>query len=303
MMYFMVSRCLEVDVQHYFRRPYGVHRELALPCLIARGPFECVTLQGRAHFGIGDLVEKDLQTVLLEVVDYLSALKRNLAVSAVRPFLLLLTHLAGKLGEFEDGVSLRDDRFLGLAVPFTDTGDGVVDNLHISVIDIRGELPDEPHTEDIAAYESLCERYNLTYAAEENGQVLFAASVAAWWLIIDAETVVTYMTQGDERVRAWHLSLEGLSYRKSEFPPELIPPIEWGCRCFLVANGFASVQSSLSYKKCIEKVDPVFRESLATGGKIFSPAHAYFSRQRPEYIRQIIKRIKEKFGYAQDNAR
>ena len=123
MMYFMVSRCLEVDVQHYFRRPYGVHRELALPCLIARGPFECVTLQGRAHFGIGDLVEKDLQTVL--------------------PFLLLLTHLAGKLGEFEDGVSLRDDRFLGLAVPFTDTGDGVVDNLHISVIDIRGEPPGE----------------------------------------------------------------------------------------------------------------------------------------------------------------
>lgn len=95
--------------------------------------------------------------------------------------------------------------------------DNLVDFAAAEEYALLEELPDEPHTEDIAAYESLCERYNLTYAAEENGQVLFAASVAAWWLIIDAETVVTYMTQGDERVRAWHLSLEGLSYRKSEF--------------------------------------------------------------------------------------
>ena len=176
--------------------------------------------------------------------------------------------------------------------------DNLVDFAAAEEYALLEELPDEPQVEDIAAYESLCERYNLTYAAEENGQVLFAASMAAWWLTIDAETVVTYMTQGDERVRAWHLSLEGLSYRKSEFPPELIPPIEWGCRCFLVANGFASVQSSLSDKKCIEKVDPVFRESLATGGRIFSSAHAYFSRPLPGYIQQIIKRIKEKFDHA-----
>ena len=75
--------------------------------------------------------------------------------------------------------------------------------------------------------------------------MLFAASMAAWWLTVDTDTVLTYMTQGDERVRAWHLSLEGLSYRKSEFPPELIPHIEWGLRSFLVADWFAAVRAAL----------------------------------------------------------
>lgn len=181
--------------------------------------------------------------------------------------------------------------------------DNLVDFAAAGEITLLKELPEEPQVEEIAAYESLCERYNLIYAARENNQVLFAASMAAWWLTISPETVVTYMTQGDERVRPWHLSLEGLSYRKSEFPPELIPPIEWGCRCFLVADGFASVHGALpaagEYRRY---VDPVFRESLATGGRIFSPAHAYFAGPLPDYVRQIVKRIKEKFNHAQDNA-
>lgn len=181
--------------------------------------------------------------------------------------------------------------------------DNLVDFAAAGEIALLKELPEEPQVEEIAAYESLCERYNLIYAARENDQVLFAASMAAWWLTISPETVVTYMTQGDERVRPWHLSLEGISYRKSEFPPELIPPVEWGCRCFLVADGFASVHGALpaagEYRR---QVDPVFRESLATGGRIFSPAHAYFAGPLPEYVRQIVKRIKEKFNHARDNA-
>lgn len=180
--------------------------------------------------------------------------------------------------------------------------ENLVDFAAAEEIAMLGELPEEVDMEDVAGCERLCERYNLTCAETENEQVLLAASMAAWWLTVDSETVVTYMTQGDERVRAWHLSLEGVSYRKSEFPPELIPPIEWGCRCFLIADGFASVRASME-RAVAGKVDPVFRESLATGGRIFSSAHAYFSRPLPEYAARIVERIKNKLAYAQDNAR
>ncbi len=158
------------------------------------------------------------------------------------------------------------------------------------------ELPDEIDEECLSDYESVCERYNLMYAESENDQVFFAAAMAAWWFTVDASTIVTYMTQGDERVRPWHLSLEGISYRKSEFPPELIPPIEWGCRCYLVAEGFASVRAMMATPRHKTMVDPVFRESLATGGRIFSEAHGYFQKPLPEYMQEIVKRLKSKFG-------
>lgn len=181
--------------------------------------------------------------------------------------------------------------------------DNLVDFAAAEEMTMLGELAGQPQPDGNDGYESLCERYNLVYASRENEQVLLAAAMAAWWLTVDSEAVVTYMTQGDERVRAWHLSLEGLSYRKPEFPPELIPPIEWGCRCFLVADGIASVRASSKPDEFIGRIDPVFRESLATGGKIFSSAHAYFSRPLPEYAQQIVKRIKERFNHAEDNPR
>lgn len=161
------------------------------------------------------------------------------------------------------------------------------------------ELPEAPDENEIEAYEHICERYNLIYAREENSTVLFAAGMAAWWLTVDAGTVITFMTQGDERVRPWHEAWEGISYPKREFPVELIPPLEWGCRCFLIADGFGSVYGALPSKDSKRKpeVNPVFSESLAAGGRIFTNAHPYFRYNIPDAIREIGERIKSKFGY------
>ena len=154
------------------------------------------------------------------------------------------------------------------------------------------ELPDTLELEDMEQYESICRKYNETYAESENAQVQHAAMIAAFWIGTSAETIITFNTQSDERVRPWHLSYEGISYPKSEFPRELIPPIEWGCRCFLTAYGFGSVYGA-TIKPQI-KINPVFRESLATGGRIFSEAHPYFQKPLPETVEKIKQRLKEK---------
>lgn len=158
------------------------------------------------------------------------------------------------------------------------------------------EVLEQSENEEPEDYEGICEKYNLTYADTENEQVLYAAGIAGWWINQSSGTLITYMTQGDERVRDTHLALEGLTYPKSEFPSDLIPPIEWGCRCYLLSDGNeASVSASLmdDYRK---KVNPVFAESLAMKGRIFSGAHPYFTSDlgKNTRIQTIVKQIKNK---------
>ena len=178
--------------------------------------------------------------------------------------------------------------------------DNLIDFAAAEEMTMISELSEEVDEVCLLDYETICEQYNLTYAEAENEQVLFAAKMAAWWRAVNTESVITYMTQGDERVRPGHLSLDGVAYRKSEVPAELIPPIEWGCRCYLNANGFAGVRASLSNDKCRSMVDPVFRESLATGGRIFTDAHRYIVKTLPEFAQKIGRRLKSKF-YEQVN--
>lgn len=157
------------------------------------------------------------------------------------------------------------------------------------------ELPEELEEEHFGDYDALFERYNLQWAGQENADVTFSAAMAAWWILQGMDTVLTYMTQQDERVRPWHTALEGVSYPKREFPPELIPPIEYGCRCYLQAEGLAAVTGALDGRDFISRVHPVFRESLATGGKVFSAAHLYFDKPLPPEAAAIAERLKQKF--------
>ncbi|KAA6302854.1 MAG: hypothetical protein EZS26_001024 [Candidatus Ordinivivax streblomastigis] len=172
--------------------------------------------------------------------------------------------------------------------------DNLVDFAAAEEYRMMEELTGLPDFDTAEIYEPVFEKYNLIYAGVENGDVLHAATIAAWWITLENETFVTFMTQGDERVRAWHLSHEGISCPKRDFPPELIPPIEFGCRCFLITDSYSSVSGALNKKELKNNINPVFKESLATGGRIFSEEHPYFKRPLPIEIKNIAARIKVK---------
>lgn len=176
--------------------------------------------------------------------------------------------------------------------------DNLVDFAIAEEFQMINELPDEIDLNNMSEYELICEKYNQTYANQENLDVLYAASIASWWINIPSQTIITYMTQGDERVRASHLSLEGLSYPKNEFPSELIPPIDYACRCYLMSNGFEShVFASLKPTYSSKVINPIFSESLATGGRIFTDKHPYFKipKSQRERLYEIGQKIKNKF--------
>lgn len=150
---------------------------------------------------------------------------------------------------------------------------------------------------DILEYETVFEKFNLKYAYQENQDVKYSAAVAYWWLSVAGNPLITFVTQRDERVRDSHAILDGESFLKNEFPQELIPPIEFGCRCYLTSeNHGVTASTRKSFNEDLEH-DPVFAESLAKGGRIFTDKHSYFqipARSKPK-VNEISKNIKSKF--------
>lgn len=156
------------------------------------------------------------------------------------------------------------------------------------------DLPEEVAEDDYELCDTVFERYNARRAVQENLDVEYAAAMAGWWLTLDASLVLTFTTQGDERVRPWHAALEGVSYPKSSFPAELIPPIEYGCRCFLTPDSPGAVAGALELAEGV-RIDPVFRESLCRAGRIFSAAHPYFRHALPPTLQRRTEAIKRQF--------
>lgn len=127
--------------------------------------------------------------------------------------------------------------------------------------------------------EEIFETYNKRFAEVENSDINFMAGIAATFIAFPEQATLMYMTQGDERVRDSHRALEGLTFPKASFPEWLIPPIDWRCRCYLVESYTPANYGEFDdlEEKVGKAVNPVFKESLAKGGRIFSDEHPYFA--------------------------
>lgn len=159
---------------------------------------------------------------------------------------------------------------------------------------------DEMEDEDwIDFYLPVFSKFNDRYMLTENQDIEYATIVAAALAAIKEDTVLMYMTMGDERVRPWHLQYEGYSAPKSRFPDWLIPPIEHQCRCYLVedtASTMGAIQASTT-PVMPEWFNKTFKESIAKGGRIFSEDHPYFKVDERHIgrLNAIARRIKDKY--------
>ena len=168
------------------------------------------------------------------------------------------------------------------------------------------DLPDDDDDDDddeLEEYVAIFKQYNHRYAKIENSDVEYAMMVAASLVTVKKTTILTYMTQGDERVRPWHRQYEGVSAPKSSFPAWLIPPIEHMCRCYLIEDDVMDLLPVQAAKKSPiglkmpDWFNPTFKESVALGGRIFSDEHPYFQID-PEHnskLQLISNRIKSKY--------
>lgn len=168
---------------------------------------------------------------------------------------------------------------------------------HVDFDDVDDELMDE--------LEAACERYNKVYATVENEDAKYAMAMAAWWIGVGRRDYLMYMTQGDDRVRPWHAALEGFTARRDDFPSWMIPPIEWGCRCYLVDMAGDSVQNAATNLHQVKAKTPekppqlnsIFSESVCQCGRIFGEAHPYFTvdEGHTDMLNGFVERLKEKW--------
>lgn len=181
--------------------------------------------------------------------------------------------------------------------------DNLVDFAVAEEYQLTMDLPDIDDEDWNDEYlEGLCHKYNFRYSNIENLDIEYAMLVAAGLVGLSSRTMLTYMTQGDERVRPWHLQHEGFSAPKSSFPAWLVPPIENQCRCYLITEEILGqlpgvFAKNMKVPEIPEWFNPVFKETVAFGGRIFSDAHRYFDvkEEHKDKLSSIAFRIKNKF--------
>lgn len=236
----------------------------------------------------------------LAIVEKLMALRAEYAIGyACDGFNITIEDALKLIQSFDDLSEIDLTRREILTAAF----DNLIDFAIAEEYQMLSELPniEEELTEaDEEELESIFGKYNRKYAKVENGDIEYALIVASSLAAVCNTTILTYMTQGDERVRPWHKQYEGFSAPKANFPAWLIPPIEHQCRCFLIEDDVidsmnvqaASVSSAL---KMPDWFNPTFKESVALGGRIFSDEHPYFQveSQHVEKLKVIAQNIKK----------
>lgn len=154
---------------------------------------------------------------------------------------------------------------------------------------------------------SIKDNYNHNYLEAEYQFAVSSAQQAAHWQKIEANEGrynLQYRTANDERVRASHAALNGITLSVSDaFWNEYYPPNGWRCRCKAIevlkrkypesapADAIAKGQEATSnLGKDGENRLEIFRFNPGKEKVIFPPNHPYRKIQGAEYVIQQAKK-------------
>ena len=278
--------------------------------------------QEKEYFAVFNIFERFLEATLSEdldeweVLEELMSLRAEFSINhAIRGFGMdwekALELVRGYEGELSDADKERRtilvaaiDNLVDFAVMAEYQMVLELSELDFDFDDEDFDEPDEDEydEDEIEAMIEVFYRYNFKYANVENLDIQYAMIVAGGLAGLLPATELIFMTQGDERVRPWHLQYEGFSAPKMLFPRWLVPPIEHQCRCYLEEFDITGQIKNISAKSKYEIempqwFNPTFKESVAFGGRIFSGEHPYFQceEKHKRKLQKITGRIKSKY--------
>ena len=166
-----------------------------------------------------------------------------------------------------------------------------VEDLHALLLDAQGNL--RPFAEFRREALAISTDYNRNWLEAEYNTAVANGQAAVQWQDFQRNKselpYLKYVTAGDERVRASHRLLDGVTRPVDDpFWDEWFPPNGWNCRCDVqqVAGGETDVPAVLPDDK---SVPPTFRNNPGKSGNVFTLQHPYFSLVQPEQRSNIMR--------------
>lgn len=137
--------------------------------------------------------------------------------------------------------------------------------------------------------QQLNDRYNKNYLRAEYNYATQSTQMAVKWhdFVADGDDyLLQYRTSGDDRVRAEHAALHGVTLPIGDaFWDEYLPPLDWGCRCTVVQVPREKYQQSdpdeakaLGEAATAGPKKKIFRFNPGKTLKLFPPKHPYLPK-------------------------
>lgn len=172
----------------------------------------------------------------------------------------------------------------------------------LSLTDDKGNI--KPFVDFWKDVERINDTYNKNYLRAEYQQAVGASMMAAKWVEYteDGDRYdLQYRTAGDERVRASHASLDGITLPPSDpFWSSYFAPNGWGCRCDVVqvrAGKYERTDSEAALKlgeECTATPKlAMFRFNPGQTMQLFPPKHPY-NKAPKGIVERVVKFVTQK---------